>query len=116
MTRKRRTAADLLGDDPPPVKRRPPPKPPTATRDRLNAAQAQLAEVRAAKMRGELVERADVLAIWAGIVADLRSGLLAAPSRIGAKLAMTPEAVAALDAEIRELLTALASAEALPRD
>lgn len=90
-------------------------KPSTATRDRLNLAQAKLAETRNAKLRGELIERERALALWASIVADLRVGLMAAPARIGAKLSLAPEVVDALDAEIRELLTTLADAEGLPR-
>jgi phage terminase Nu1 subunit (DNA packaging protein) len=83
-------------------------------RQKLVLAQAQLAEIRAAKMRGELVPAADVEAEWANILADVRQQLMAIPSRVGAKLALPREAVAALDAEIRAVLTALAAQEGIP--
>jgi phage terminase Nu1 subunit (DNA packaging protein) len=113
MTRRRRTAAELLGDDPP--RRSRPPKPPVKDhRQKLVLAQARLADIRADKLSGKLLERADVADLWAGIIADIRSALLAAPARIGGRLSWTPDAVAALDAEIREILAALAASKALP--
>ncbi len=76
---------------------------------RLATAQAELAEIRAAKLRGELVPAADVEREWSSILADLRQQLLAIPSRVGAKLALPRETVAALDAEIVAALAALAA-------
>jgi phage terminase Nu1 subunit (DNA packaging protein) len=112
MTRRRRTAAELLGDDPPP--KRATGRPIADHRQKLVLAQARLADIRADRLSGKLLERGDVADLWAGIMADIRSALLAAPARIGAKLSWTPEAVAALDAEIREILAALAASKALP--
>ncbi|WP_395648029.1 hypothetical protein [Terricaulis sp.] len=108
MTR-RRSDSDLLGDDAPKRGRRPGEggRAPTQTRDRLNAAQAALAELRAAKLRGELVPAADVRAAWAGMMADVRQRLLAVPGRIDAPR----EIVAKVDREIRAALLALASQE-----
>lgn len=107
MTKRRRirSKAELLGDVPPPKRGRPV----EAHRVRLATAQAELAEIRAAKLRAELVPAADVLAEWAAICADVRQRLLAIPSRLGSKLALPRETVAALDAEIRATLEALAS-------
>jgi terminase small subunit / prophage DNA-packing protein len=110
MTR-RRSDSDLLGIDPPKPRRGNPPgvggRAATQTRDRLNAAQAALAELRAAKLRGDLVPAADVRATWAGMMADVRQRLLAVPGRIEAPR----EIVAQVDREIRAALLALASQE-----
>ncbi len=111
-----KSKAEMLGDDQPAKRGRgrlpgEGGRAPTPTRDRLNAAQADLAEVRAAKMRGELVERAAVVAEWSRIVIDLRAGLLALPSRLGSRLGLTPAQVAEADAEVRAVLTALAGAD-----
>lgn len=101
----------LLGDPAPKAKRG---RPVEAHRVRLATAQAQLAEIRAAKLRGDLVPAVEVEAEWASILADVRQQLLAIPSRLGAKLALSREAVAALDTEIRAVLTALAAQEGAP--
>jgi phage terminase Nu1 subunit (DNA packaging protein) len=58
----------------------------TAERGRLAAAQANLAEIRAAKLRGELVEAAEVEAEWSGVLRTIRASLLAVPSRVAARL------------------------------
>lgn len=102
----RRTLSELLGPEPTPAKRG---RPVEAHRVRLATAQAQLAEIRGAKLRGELVPAADVEAEWASVLADLRAALLAIPSRVGAKLALSRETVAAIDSEIRASLGALAA-------
>jgi phage terminase Nu1 subunit (DNA packaging protein) len=51
----------------------------TADRGRLAAAQAILAEIKAAKMRGELVEAAAVEAEWASVLRMVRAEMLAVP-------------------------------------
>lgn len=114
MTKSRRSAADLLGQLPK-AGRRPGEggRAPTPTRDRLNAAQADLAEVRAAKMRGELVPVAEVESAWAAMLLEVRAGLLAIPDRVGARLGdLTPAHLAVIDSEIRAALTALGTSEA----
>lgn len=105
---RRRPLADLLGDDEP--------SPPKRSgrkvedhRQQLVLAQARLAEVRTAKLRGELVPAADVEAEWSTALADLRAALLALPNRIGAACALPPETIAAVDREIRAALAALAA-------
>lgn len=103
MTRRRRSLEDILGE---PKKK--PGRPVEAHRVRLATAQAELAEIRGAKLRGELVAAADVTATWAGMIADARQRLLAVPSRVAAKLGLPKESVAVVDAEIRAALTALA--------
>lgn len=75
-------------------------------------AEAQLVELKTAKMRGELVAIADVESAWASIMLEVRAGLLAIPDRIGARLGdLTPAHLAAIDAEIRDVLTSLGSAD-----
>jgi len=105
MAKRRRSHADLFGDDPPPKNKGG--RPVEAHRVRLATAQAQLAEIRAAKMRGELVPAADVLAEWRGILADLRQRLLAVSGRIDAPR----EIVAKVDREIRAALLAASTLE-----
>lgn len=110
--RPRRSLEDILGPSsepaPEPSKRKPG-RPVEDHRQKLVLAQAQLAEIRAAKMRGELVPAADVEREWTAALADLRASLLALPSRVGAKLALSRETVAAIDSEIRVTLSALAA-------
>lgn len=105
--RPRRTMEDIIG--PPPAPKNKGGRPVEAHRVRLATAQAQLAEIRAAKMRGELVPAAEVEREWSAALADLRASLLALPSRVGAKLALPRKTVAAIDAEIRLTLLALAA-------
>lgn len=103
-----RTMEDILG----PLAAAPKNKggrPVEAHRVRLATAQAQLAEIRGAKLRGELVPAADVESEWTAALADLRAALLALPSRVGAKLVLSRETVAAIDSEIRLTLSALAA-------
>jgi len=110
MQKRRRSLADLLGDPPTPEpKKRGRPVEPH--RVRLATAQAELAEIRAAKMRGELVSIADVEREWASIITDVRQRLLAVPSRVGAKPSLRRVDIEVIDAEIRATLTALVAQE-----
>lgn len=107
MTR-RRSDADLFGDD-----ARAPRKagrPVADHRQQLVLAQAEGQRIKNAKMLGELVPAADVERDWTHVVLELRAGLLALPSRLGARVGLTPAQTAELDAELREALTALAAA------
>ncbi len=106
MSRQRRSMADLLGDPTPPKRGRG--RPVEDHRQKLVLAQAQQVELKNAKMRGELIPAADVVATWSNLVADARQRLLAIPSRLGAQHALSRQLVAAMDAEIRAVLTALA--------
>ncbi|GMO87156.1 terminase small subunit [Bradyrhizobium ottawaense] len=77
-------------------------------RARLAAAQADLNELKAAKMRGELVEAVAVEAEWSGMLRTVRAGLLAVPSRVAARLPhLSRSDVAEIDAEIRAVLNQL---------
>ena len=78
----------------------------TKQRGRLAAAQANLAEIKAAKLRGELVEAAAVEAEWSGVLRSVRAGMLAVPSRVAARLPhLTKHDVAEIDTEVRAALT-----------
>ncbi|MCC8936879.1 hypothetical protein H8A99_10370 [Bradyrhizobium sp. Arg68] len=75
-------------------------------RGRLAAAQADLAELKAAKLRGDLVEAAAVELEWSGILRTVRAGMLAVPSRVAARLPhLSKHDVAEIDAEIRAVLS-----------
>ncbi|WP_025036210.1 terminase small subunit [Bradyrhizobium sp. DOA9] len=74
-------------------------------RARLAAAQADLNELKAAKLRGELVEAAAVEMEWAGVLRTVRAGMLAVPARVAARLPhLSKRDVAEIDAEIRAAL------------
>lgn len=105
MTRNRRSLEDLIGSAAP---KRGGGRPIEDHRQKLVLAQAEQVELKNAKMRGELIPAADVVATWSGLVADARQRLLAIPSRLGAKLALPRQTVAAMDEEIRAVLSALA--------
>jgi phage terminase Nu1 subunit (DNA packaging protein) len=72
-------------------------------RRRLVREQADREAIRNATARGELVASADVEARWMAILADVRSGLLALPTRLN----LPPADVQAVDRAIRDLLTEL---------
>jgi phage terminase Nu1 subunit (DNA packaging protein) len=85
----------------------------TAQRARLASAQADLAELKAAEKRGELLPAAEVTAEWSSVLRSVRAGLLAVPSRVGARLPhLTATDVAEIDREIRDALAELAGGEA----
>jgi terminase small subunit / prophage DNA-packing protein len=78
----------------------------TAERARLAREQANLAEIKAAKMRGVLVEAAAVEAEWASVLRTVRAGMLAVPSRVAARLPhLTAHDIGEIDQEVRAVLT-----------
>lgn len=82
----------------------------TAERARLARAQADKAEAQAAAMRGDLVEAAEVEREWSDVLRRVRAGVMAAPSRIRQRLPhLTVDDAAALDAELRDVLTEIAN-------
>lgn len=84
----------------------------TEQRTRQVSAQAELAELKAAKLRGELLPAAEVEREWASILRTVRAELLALPSRIQQRLGhLTAADVAAIDREIRDVLTELGNAD-----
>jgi len=75
----------------------------------LAAAQADLVALRVARQRGELLNVGEVERKWSGILTGVRSGVLAAPSRIGARLPhLSADDVGMIDAELRAVLTDVA--------
>ncbi|MBN8606225.1 MAG: hypothetical protein J0L81_04845 [Caulobacterales bacterium] len=102
--RTRRSLEELLGPAPKTAGR-----PIEPHRTAKVMADTELVRLKSAKMRGELVPAADVEAEWSSLLADLRAALLALPARIGSKLALPRETVAAIDDEIRASLAALAA-------
>lgn len=77
-------------------------------KERLTEAQARLAEAKADQAAGKLLDAAEVERTWTGIVRDVRAGLLAVPSRVGASLPhLTAHDVAMLDRELRAAMEAL---------
>ena len=80
----------------------------TAERARLARIQADLAETKSRKLRGELVEASAVEAEWSGVLRGMRAGMLAVPSRCLQRLPhLSQHDVSLIDAEVREVLTAL---------
>ena len=70
-------------------------------RGRLAAAQA--------KQRGELLEAREVEAEWCDVLRLVRAGMLAIPSRTGARLPhLSRDDLAAIEAEVRAALIELA--------
>ncbi len=111
----RRSLEDLLGE---PTTAKPGRRPgeggraATPTRDRLNAAQAEKAELQIAKMRGDLLDAKEVEARWTSAVLDVRAAILAVASRYGARFGVPAAQLAALDADLRDALAGLAGGEA----
>jgi phage terminase Nu1 subunit (DNA packaging protein) len=82
----------------------------TEQRARLAREQANIAGLKASKLRGELVPVSEVEARWRGVLTAVRSRLLAVPSRVRSRaphLAATD--VEIVDKEIREALEELAA-------
>src|SRR4029077_1733302 len=52
-----------------------------AERARLARAQAELIETKGRRLRGELVDAAEVESAWSGVLRSVRAGMLAVPSR-----------------------------------
>lgn len=106
MTR-RRSLSELLGD--PPTKRAG--RPVEDHRQKLVLEQAEHTRLKNAKLRGELLDAKAVEAKWTAAVLDARNAFLALPSRIGSRLSLTPAQLVVVDAEIRDVLDALAGDE-----
>jgi phage terminase Nu1 subunit (DNA packaging protein) len=73
-------------------------------RGRLAAAQASYVEMKTRRQNGELLDAKAVEAEWSDILRTVRSGVLSVPSRL---TQLGPQDRAALDAELRRVLTEL---------
>lgn len=79
---------------------------------RLAKEQADKIAFANARARSELIAAAEVEREWAGVLRDVRAAFLALPSRAAGKLGhLTPHDLAALDAEVRDVLMELAEHE-----
>lgn len=77
---------------------------------RLAREQADKLEIGNAAARGDMVKAADVEREWANVLRDVRSTMLAVPSRVGSKLShLTVHDVAEIDFEIKAALEGLAN-------
>jgi terminase small subunit / prophage DNA-packing protein len=80
----------------------------TAERARLVRAQADAVELKNAALRGELLDASEVERGIASDYSEVRSGLLAVPSRCAQRLPhLTAHDISEVDLEIRAALTAL---------
>lgn len=78
-------------------------------RARLGAAQADLAEARAERLRGEVAPLVEVEALWTRKLRAFRNRILAAPSRVKE---LTARQSVTLTQELRAALTELADDKA----
>ncbi len=84
----------------------------SSERARLVKEQADNAALKNAALRRELVPAAEVEREWSGILRQVRSNVLAVPSRLRQMLPhLTSHDVATVDAELRRILEELANAE-----
>ena len=84
----------------------------TAEKTRLMKEQADAAELRNRKLRGELVEAGEVEKEWAGILRKVRAGILAVPSRVRQLLPhLSAHDAGVIEAELRSALEGLANGE-----
>lgn len=91
-----------------------------AVMDELKAEKIRQAREAADKLalqnaaaRRELVPSSEVDSAWSNVLRDVRSMMLAVPSRCGASLAhLTPHDIAAIDREIKSALEGLADGDA----
>jgi phage terminase Nu1 subunit (DNA packaging protein) len=83
-------------------------KPDGNNKDRLTAAQADLAELKLEESRAALLPASTVEREWAGILRDVRAGCLAVTARVQQHLPhLTAHDAATLDSEIRAALSQL---------
>jgi phage terminase Nu1 subunit (DNA packaging protein) len=80
-----------------------------AEKIRLNRELADKAAILNAKARGELVPVESVRAEWSRTITDLRAALLAVPSRVASRVCLDRSTTAALDAELRAAMEAIAT-------
>jgi phage terminase Nu1 subunit (DNA packaging protein) len=83
-------------------------KPDGGSKERLTAAQADLAELKLQESRAALLPASTVEQEWAGILRDVRAGCLAITARVQQQLPhLTAHDAATLDSEIRTALSQL---------
>jgi phage terminase Nu1 subunit (DNA packaging protein) len=81
-----------------------------AQRIRVAKEQADQLVIKNAVARGELLDADEVERTWGGVLRGVRAGLLAVPSRIGARFPhLTPVDIDAIDREVRDALAEIVS-------
>lgn len=83
-------------------------------RTRREIAEANLAELREAEERGELIRVDAIRSALAGMIASTRDSLLQIPARVAPVLAAEPDAASVHDTLTREIHQALAQLVAAP--
>jgi len=79
-----------------------------AAKERKTLAEAELAEMRAAALRQELLDAKEVEREWSNIIRDIRASVMALPGRLAGRLShLSPADVSEIDSELREALTTL---------
>lgn len=109
MRESRRSMEDLIGA---PARKRGAGRPIEDHRQRKVLADAELVELKTAKLRGELLDAKEVEARWASAVLDVRAAILAVPTRFGARHGLSAAILADLDGDLRDALAGLAAGEA----
>ena len=89
---------------------------PSEGKDRLTAAQADLAELKLAQTRGELLPLESVRQEWVAIAVDLRARLLAIAPRVASALGLDRTAAAQLDSELRSAIEGISNEPAVAHD
>ena len=80
----------------------------TTERGRLARAQAEFIETKGRKLRGELVDAAEVEAEWSGVLRTVRAGCLPIPSRCAQRLPhLASHDVGEIDSEVHAVLSEL---------
>jgi phage terminase Nu1 subunit (DNA packaging protein) len=89
--------------------------PASQARAKLLASQARQAEMKEAVLRGDLLPKGEVIAVNSAVYREIRSRLLALPTRLGGKLPfLTVQELAIVEAEVRDCLTGLADPSTYP--
>lgn len=83
-------------------------KPDTGVKDRLTLAQAELAELKLAEGRGELVQASKVELEWDATLRGIRASIMGIPARVQSQLShLSAHDVDTLDRALRDTLTEL---------
>lgn len=84
----------------------------TTERARLAKEQADAQALKNGKLRGELIEAAQVERTWSDVLRQVRARILAVPSRVRSDLPqLDPATVAAFDRSLRDALQELGNAD-----
>lgn len=82
----------------------------TAERARLAKEQADAQALKNGKLRGDLVEAAEVERAWSDVLRKIRARVLAVPSRLRQSITLSTSDAERIDRELRDALTELGHA------